>query len=64
MGTKPDNKDVPMTHLNALIPSDLHRRLLIAKANTGKKIGRLVTEWIEAGLARLEKGNQNPKDKR
>ena len=47
-----------MTHLNALIPTDLHRRLLIAKANTGKKIAALLREFIEAGLAQVEKSHR------
>jgi hypothetical protein len=61
MAKKPmDREGQAMSHLNAMIPADLHRRLLIAKANTGKKIGQLVTEWLEAGLAQLE---QKPADK-
>lgn len=44
-----------MSHLNALIPSDLHRRLMIAKANSGKTIQQLVIDALEKLLEREEK---------
>ena len=40
--------------LNVRIAPDLRRRVMIAKANTGRTIQDLMEEWIEAGLAKLE----------
>lgn len=47
-----------MVPLNAKIPAELRRRLLIAKANTGKTIQEMLMEWIEAGLTKLEKSDK------
>jgi hypothetical protein len=46
MGAKP--KPGPdVSHLNALIPTELHRRLLIRKVNSGKTVQELVAEALE-----------------
>lgn len=46
-----------MVALNVKVPPDLRRRLLIARANTGKTVAELVTQWVEQGLAQIEKQN-------
>lgn len=43
-----------VSHLNALIPTDLHRRLMIAKANSGKTMQQLVIAALEKLLERDE----------
>lgn len=52
MGKKTEEALVP---INALIPKELKRRLLVAKANTGKTIQALLVEWITEGVARVER---------
>lgn len=49
-----------MAHLNAMIPEDLRRRLLIARANTGKTMTQLLVEFIQEGLSKIERP-QKPK---
>ena len=45
----------PVSHLNALIPTDLHRRLMIAKANSGKTMQQLVIDALTLVLEREER---------
>ena len=53
--TTPNAKDEPTEQINAYIPADMKRRMKIAAANTGKKMTELLVEWIESGLASVEK---------
>jgi predicted DNA-binding protein len=60
-----DSKEKPeMVALNVRITPDLRRRLLVARANTSKTVAELVTQWIEAGLSKLETNERPPKGKK
>jgi hypothetical protein len=54
-------ESVEQEHLNALIPKDLKRRMMIARANTGRPMSALLVEWIEKGLSEVEKVPQQAK---
>ena len=42
--------------LNVLIPADLKRRLAMARVNTRRSMTSLVAEFLDKGLADLERG--------
>jgi predicted DNA-binding protein len=55
MGKRKYGKDQIMKRLTLDVPEDLHRRLKVLAAKTGKSMLELVLEWVEQQIDRAEK---------